>query len=220
MPLSYPTRLSKAILAPLLALGAVLPAQAAPVLVSVPSFSFAAGSGYGVDAAESTGTLLDVLFSSTGFAGASFALDTVGASQTFDVGTVRLREANAHSGIRSAETDLLGLQASITFGAPFAGSLPLLASVSATTGSVSDSDFDLTIAWSPFQLSLADGSVLGIALNTLAFAGAQTLTQSATVTLLQAAPTASAQAVPEPSAGLLAGMALAALALTRRRSPR
>jgi MYXO-CTERM domain-containing protein len=215
-----PRRLMQALAAPLLAAAALSSAHAAPVSVSVAGFSFVPGSGYGVDASEVNGTLLDVLFSSAGFGGSNFLLGSAGTSYTFDVGSVQLREANAHSGIRATETDGLGVTASLTFTSPFAAPVAFQFTGGAVAGTVSDSDVDLTLSWTPIQWVLDNGAVLGIALNTLAFHAQETLTQTATITLLQAAPgqdTTAPAAVPEPSAWLLALTALGALALGRRR---
>ena len=60
-------------------------AMAAPVTFDVSTASMTPGAGYGVDASEGSGTLLDVLFT-TGFSAQNFSLAAVGDSFTFLVG--------------------------------------------------------------------------------------------------------------------------------------
>jgi PEP-CTERM motif-containing protein len=201
------------------ALGAVAMLALSPVAsatpVSISDFSFAPGSGYGVDANEAAGTLLDVLFSS-GFSAQSFILGVVGDSWTFDLGSIALREPNSHSGIVASETDGLDIAARLTFTDPFSSLIQLLVTGSATTGSVSDAAIDYVIDWNPVQVAFGSGGLIEISLSDMSFTGIETLTQAATVTLVRAdesAPTA----IPEPASLALLGLGIGCVALTRRR---
>jgi hypothetical protein len=192
-------------------------AHAQAAAVSVTSFSFSPGSGYGVDGNEAAGSLLGVSFGSSGFMAQNVVLAAAGASVTFDLGTVQLSEANSNGGINANEIDNLGLGASIGFAGPFASVIGLQATVNALTGAVSDAAADLTIDWMPVQLAFGAGGLLELSLHDLAFTGAGSLTQTATITLLRAAEAPAATPVPEPGSLALWGIALAGLAAVRRR---
>lgn len=194
-------------------------AHAQAAAVSVASFSFTPGSGYGADAGENSGSLLGAVFSNSPFSAQNFVLTIAGDTVTFDVGAVQFSEPNAHSGINANEVDNLGVAASLAFNGPFAGVVGLTATGTATTGAVSDGAVDLTIDWAPVQLAFGAGGLLEVSLNDLTFSGLTSLTQTATVTLSRAPDEgARVSAVPEPGALALFGAALAAVAFTRRRS--
>jgi hypothetical protein len=212
MSASLSVRLLKTIALPaVLALAGQL-AQAAPVSVSVTSFAFAPGIGYGVDANENGGTLLGASFSNSAFSAVNLLLD-VGDSVTFNVGSVQFSELNAHSGVVANETDALGVTATLTFTGPFAGPVGFNATGTAITGAVSDGAVDLVIDWAPVQIDLGAGRLLEIALADLSFTSATTMMQTATVTLLGAPDTE----VPEPGSLALFGVELVGLAGVRRR---
>lgn len=205
---------------------AVSLAHAAPVGVS--GFSFAPGAGYGVDTGpnpENGGTLLDVVFGN-GFTAQSLALDAVGSTASFVLGTVNFREPDtgngSNKGIRDHETNALGVTASLVFGAPSGATINLIGTGTAVTGEIDDAGVDYTLAWAPTEVDFGIGGRFGITLNTLSFTNVGTKTLSATVTMLAAAraaevPPPAAQAVPEPASLALAALALAGAGLARRR---
>jgi hypothetical protein len=218
MSRSIATHLLRTIAIPTALAFAALHIHATPVSVS--DFSFTPGSGYGVDADEGSGTLLDVRFLNSGFSAQSFALGAIGDSRTFDLGSVALREPNGHGGILPGETNALDIAARLTFTDPFSSLIQMLVTGSATTGSVSDSGIDFTIDWNPVQVAFGSAGLLEIALNDLNFTGIETLTQTATITLLRTALVVTPQStVPEPGSLALMGAAFAGLAFCRRRWP-
>jgi hypothetical protein len=231
-------------LAPALLAVAAAAAHAAPVTVSLSSFGFTVGSGYGVDASEKErdgATLLDVLFAG-GAAPGSVMLQAAGDSVTLNLGTVTLREASEHGGILSAEADNLGIAGSFSLLSPVNSPFLINTQGIATLGSVSDAEVDLKIQWQPVLVAFGNGGLLSILLNELSFTSGGPLVQTATIALVNAltdpAPPlgtgggtgegqqpgtgpAPIAAVPEPGGLMLAALALAsltALSLLRRRA--
>ena len=139
-----PRNLLRTLLLPATLALAAAGAQAAPVAVAVSSFGLTPGTGYGVDADERNGTLLDVVFGSS-FASQSFSLGAAGDFHTFAVGSWQLREPSGFGGVDAAETDNLGVAASFTFSSPFGSVVEVTATGTATTGPVTDAQADLLL---------------------------------------------------------------------------
>ncbi len=193
-----------------LMLAASGPAQAAPVPFQVSAFSFTPGAGYGVDASELGGTLLDVGFT-TAPGLHNFVLNAPLDASTFTFGTITLQETGI---INANETDDLGVLATLIFLDPFVGLRQLTAIGTATTGLIAGPDLDLTIDWAPLLVNFGNGGLFRLTMNSVNFRfSGQSQDVSTTVTLLRAP-----QMVAEPAPLALLGAALLAGALRRRRS--
>ena len=192
-------------------------AMAAPVTVSISTFTFSLGDGYGTEPSEPGGTKLDAVFSTAAFAVQNFVLTNVNETFTFNVGSVTFNEAS----IGGNEQDGLELGADFTFTNPLGSVKTVSATGVAQPGNVNDSNPDFSIAWAPMSFSFGNGGLLGITMNALEFSRTGTLGQTATVTLLRAEdPLSPAAAVPEPGSLALAGLALLALGGAGRRARR
>jgi hypothetical protein len=179
--------------------------------------SFEQQSGYGIDANENSETLLDVRFSTVGtFTPQMFNLNAVNQSYTFNFGTVNFQEPTSMNGITSNETDFLGVTAKLTFTDPTNTLQSILATGTATTGSVSDVGVDYSIVWDPVSVAFGNGGLFDISFANLSFAQAGSQTQTATITL-RSLSQVSANEVPEPASFALLGLGLAAFAGVRRK---
>ncbi|ODU14466.1 MAG: hypothetical protein ABS91_00160 [Thiobacillus sp. SCN 64-35] len=202
---------------------ALVMAPAASALpLSITSGAFMPGSGYGVDSQENGATLLDVRFSTSGFAVQDFRLDNVGDYFTFKFGTVDFRETDAgngsNAGIRAHETDYLDVMARLIFAGGPGIVADIAAAGTAIPGLIGDPAADYLLAWDPLTVDIGQGGKLEIAFAPLSFSGNGLQDQMATVTLLSLPQASHGQAVPEPATLSLLALGLLGFAVARGKS--
>ncbi len=202
------------------AAGALAMAPAASALpLAITGGAFMPGSGYGVDPQENGATLLDVRFSTSGFAVQNFSLNNVGDYFTFKFGTVDFRETDAgngsNAGIRAHETDHLDVMARLVFADGTGIVAEIAAAGTAIPGLIGDPAADYLLAWDPVTVDIGQGGKLEIALAPLSFSGNGLQDQMATVTLLSLPEASHGQAVPEPATLSLLALGLLGIAAAR-----
>ncbi len=200
------------------------PAWSLPVQFDISGLTLTAGTGYGVDARENAGQLLDVRFNQI-FIPQSFALAKIGDSYSFQIGSVEFLETDAginrNKGIRAQELANLG---GLSIGFEFDGPEPVLKEIYSTAtgylGEIADVETDYLLDWDPVSISFGEAfdGVFDLEVDDVVFDAQGTQNLNATITL-RASPTR-AEAVPEPGILLLLGLGLLVLGLVRRGKPR
>lgn len=202
-------------------------AQAALVTFEVNS-GFTVGSGYGHDANEGTGTLLDVRFA--GVTGETFSL-LAGQSHTYNWGMVSFFESNGSGGIKAAETDNLGVTATFTFVQPGGEIDAFSVTGTATAGAINGGaengivDYTVTFDYGPTLFNFGNGGQFELNVPSQAisfsFTGSPAGSLSATVRLLSE-PTPivvtdlDTASVPEPASLAIWGLGSLGLVLAVR----
>lgn len=193
-------------------------ACAGPVSFNITAAQFLPGTGYGIDASESSGNLLDVRFSTNAFAAQNRTLDTVNQSFTFTFGAIDMEEPAADSGIVSGELDGLDITAKLSFTAPTGVTQTIDALGIATPGTFSDLQVHYAIDWLPVTILFGNGGSFQLSLTDMAFDRQGTQFQTATVKLLslpdEGLPVSD---VPEPATAALLAIGVSCFAVFRRR---
>jgi hypothetical protein len=203
------------------ALGLSLAGTAHAVPFDISGGSYSLGSDYGCSGSGNTTNLFCAAFNNTIGNPSAFSLNSVGATQTFNFGTIIFNEDG--NTIVAGEADNIGVTAILNFTDPIAGMVQSIAAVGVFTGTINDAAVDYSLTFAPITQSFGNGGQFEVDFSDLSWTGNDTtpLTQTVTIKLLAMPqveqPVQALVAVPEPGTLALAASALLGLAAARRR---